>query len=138
MTIRMSHSSNSCTIFCLVFLIWFFMSCERVYLWISVDQEAGFSLGNFQWELLMFWIVFSSVDWLVGSNSFKLVISSTVLLQHCQVAYDQLHLLLSIHLKNIIIQEQMNYSGALDSVHSLQCYVRIFKFKCGVQPSYWL
>lgn len=76
------------------------------------------------------------VDWQVGSNSFKLLISSKALLQHCQVAYDQLHLPLCLHLKNIIIQEKMNVSGALDKSHSLQSYVRIFKLKCGLDLSY--
>lgn len=55
--IRISHNSNSCTIFCLVFLILFSTSYETVYLWISADQVVEFSLGNFRWELLMSWIV---------------------------------------------------------------------------------
>lgn len=79
---------------------------------------------------------FSSVDWQVGSNSFKFIISSIELLQHCQVAYDQLHLLLRIRFENIVKQQKMNASGSLDNVHSLQSCLRKFKFKCGSHLSY--
>lgn len=63
---------------------------------------------------------FSSVDWQIGSNFFKFIINSIVLLQSCQVPCDLLHLLLFIYIKNIIKQQKMNASGVLDNVHSFK------------------
>lgn len=75
---------------------------------------------------------FSGIDCQVGLNSFKFIISAIVLFQHCQVPYDQQHLLLCIYFKGIIKQQKMNVSGALDNVHNSQNYIRKFKFKCGL------